>query len=77
MSVLSMALCTTVFAWAPTRPAIRPLYRTVLIPALGLFGVLVVPGTSGLGEAASAREITSRRWPPSMSLSVAAANEHG
>ena len=40
MSVVSMALCTSAFAWVLTRPAIEPLYRTVLIPSLGLFGVL-------------------------------------
>ncbi len=40
MSVLSMAACTTAFAWVLTRPAIGPAYRTVLIPILGGFGVL-------------------------------------
>lgn len=40
MSVVSMALCTTVFAWLLTRGAVEPIYRSVLIPALGLFGVL-------------------------------------
>lgn len=40
MSVLSMALCTTGFAWVLTRPIVQPLYRTVLIPVLGLFGLL-------------------------------------
>jgi hypothetical protein len=40
MSVLSMSLCTSAFAWALTRPAVDPLYRTVLIPALGAFGLL-------------------------------------
>ena len=40
MSVLSMAACTSVFAWVLTRPRIEPLYRTVLIPALGTFGLL-------------------------------------
>jgi len=40
MSVISMATCTTAFAWLLTRPLIEPAYRTVLIPALGLFGVL-------------------------------------
>jgi hypothetical protein len=39
MAVVSMALCTTAFAWVLTRPAVEPLYRTVLIPALGLFGL--------------------------------------
>jgi len=40
MSVISMAACTSLFAWVLTRPRIEPLYRTVLIPALGTFGVL-------------------------------------
>jgi ABC-type nickel/cobalt efflux system permease component RcnA len=40
MSVVSMALCTSAFAWLLTRPAVEPLYRTALIPALGVFGVL-------------------------------------
>ncbi len=39
MSVVSMAVCTTAFAWVLTRPVIEPLYRTVLIPAFGLFGL--------------------------------------
>jgi high-affinity nickel permease len=39
MSVLSMALCTSAFAWVLTRPVVEPVYRSVLIPALGLFGV--------------------------------------
>lgn len=40
MSIVSMAACTTAFAWVLTRPVIEPLYSTVLIPALGVFGVL-------------------------------------
>ena len=39
MSVLSMALCTSLFAWVLTRPIVEPVYRTVLIPALGLFAL--------------------------------------
>jgi hypothetical protein len=39
MSIASMALCTTAFAWLLTRRMIEPLYRTVLIPAFGLFGL--------------------------------------
>jgi hypothetical protein len=38
-SVISMAACTTAFAWVLTRRPIEPVYRTVLIPALGLFGL--------------------------------------
>lgn len=40
MSILSMAACTTVFAWVLTRPVIEPIYRTALIPALGVFGLM-------------------------------------
>jgi ABC-type nickel/cobalt efflux system permease component RcnA len=40
MSVVSMAACTAAFAWVLTRPIIEPVYRTVLIPGLGLFGVM-------------------------------------
>jgi hypothetical protein len=40
MSLVSMALCTTAFAWVLTRRLVAPLYRTVLIPVLGLFGLL-------------------------------------
>jgi hypothetical protein len=39
VSIVSMALCTTVFAWVLTRPVIEPIYRSVLIPALGVFGL--------------------------------------
>lgn len=40
MSVVSMAACTGIFAWVLTRRRIEPLYRTVLIPALGAFGLV-------------------------------------
>jgi len=40
MSILSMALCTAAFAWVLTRPVIEPLYRTVVIPCLGAFGLM-------------------------------------
>jgi len=40
MSILSMALCTAAFAWMLTRPVIEPLYRAVVIPALGVFGLM-------------------------------------
>jgi hypothetical protein len=48
MSVVSMAICTTAFAWILTRPLIEPVYRSVLIPALGLFGVLFGLSYAGL-----------------------------
>lgn len=40
MSVLSMAACTSAFAWVLTRPVVEPVYRTALIPALGVFGLM-------------------------------------
>ncbi|CAN5568806.1 hypothetical protein BH20ACT15_BH20ACT15_01840 [soil metagenome] len=40
MSVLSMTACTTAYAWLLTRRPIEPLYRTVLIPMIGGFGVI-------------------------------------
>jgi ABC-type nickel/cobalt efflux system permease component RcnA len=39
MSIASMAACTTAFAWVLTRPIVEPIYRSVLIPGIGLFGV--------------------------------------
>ena len=35
-----MAACTAAFAWVLTRPLVEPVYRTVLIPGLGAFGVM-------------------------------------
>lgn len=49
MSAVSMTLCTTAFAWLLTRPLIDPLYRTVLIPAFGLFGLLFGAWYVGIG----------------------------
>jgi high-affinity nickel permease len=40
MSIVSMAACTAAFAWVLTRPIVEPVYRTVLIPGLGVFGVM-------------------------------------
>jgi hypothetical protein len=40
MSMVSMAACTSAFAWALTRPAVVPVYRVVLMPAMGVFGLL-------------------------------------
>src|SRR5918995_1209289 len=39
MSVASMAVFTSAFAWVLTRRIVDPVYRTVLIPAFGLFGL--------------------------------------
>jgi hypothetical protein len=40
MSVVSMAACTTVYSWLLTRPVVDPVFRTVLIPVLGAFGLV-------------------------------------
>jgi hypothetical protein len=40
MSMVSMAMCTSAFAWALTRPAVVPVYRVVLMPAMGVFGLM-------------------------------------
>jgi tetrahydromethanopterin S-methyltransferase subunit E len=49
MSIVSMAACTATFAWVLTRPIVEPVYRTVLIPSLGVFGVLFGLSYAGLG----------------------------
>ena len=48
MSVVSMAACTAAFAWILTRPLVEPVYRSVLIPGLGLFGVMFGLSYAGL-----------------------------
>jgi high-affinity nickel permease len=40
MSMLSMVLCTSGFAWAFTRPAVAPLYNSLLVPALGVLSLM-------------------------------------
>jgi ABC-type nickel/cobalt efflux system permease component RcnA len=40
MSIVSMAACTAAFAWVLTRPVVAPVYRSLLIPLLGAFGVM-------------------------------------
>lgn len=40
MSIVSMAAFTAAFAWVLTRPVIEPVYRTVLIPGMGAFGIV-------------------------------------
>jgi high-affinity nickel permease len=49
MSIVSMAALTATFAWVLTRPIVEPVYRTVLIPALGSFGVLFGLWYTGIG----------------------------
>jgi ABC-type nickel/cobalt efflux system permease component RcnA len=48
MSVVSMALCTSAFAWVLTRPMLEPVYRSVLIPAFGAFGAVFGIGYVGV-----------------------------
>ena len=40
MSIASMAALTAAFAWILTRRMVEPVYRSVVIPALGAFGIL-------------------------------------
>jgi ABC-type nickel/cobalt efflux system permease component RcnA len=40
MTIVSMAALTGAFGWLLTRPLVEPVYRAVLIPALGLFGLI-------------------------------------
>ena len=49
MSAVSMTLCTAAFAWLLTRPLIDPLYRTVLIPGFGVFGLFFGAWYVGIG----------------------------
>jgi ABC-type nickel/cobalt efflux system permease component RcnA len=49
MAAVSMTLCTTAFAWLLTRRLIDPLYRTVLIPAFGVFGLFFGAWYVGIG----------------------------
>jgi ABC-type nickel/cobalt efflux system permease component RcnA len=49
MSVVSMAALTAAFAWVLTRPVVEPVYRAVLIPLLGTFGLLFGLWYAGIG----------------------------
>jgi ABC-type nickel/cobalt efflux system permease component RcnA len=49
VTIFSMAACTTAFTWLLTRPLIEPVYRSVLIPALGVFGLTFGLWYVGLG----------------------------
>jgi hypothetical protein len=49
MTIVSMAGLTGVFSWIVTRPLVEPVYRAVLIPALGMFGLLFGLWYAGLG----------------------------
>jgi hypothetical protein len=49
MSIVSMTACTAGFAWVLTRPVVEPVYRTVLIPGLGVFGVMFGLWYAGIG----------------------------
>jgi high-affinity nickel permease len=49
MSIVSMAALTATFAWVLTRPIVEPVYRSVLIPVLGAFGVLFGMWYTGIG----------------------------
>lgn len=49
MTLVSMAALTSAFAWLLTRRLVEPVYRAVLIPALGLFGLMFGLWYSGIG----------------------------
>jgi hypothetical protein len=49
MSIISMAALSGAFAWVLTRPFLEPVYRAVLIPALGMFGIVFGLWYAGLG----------------------------
>ena len=49
MTVLSMVGATSAFAWVLTRPLIEPLYRRVVIPALGVFALAFGGWYTGVG----------------------------
>lgn len=49
MSIVSMTACTAGFAWVLTRPVIEPVYRTVLVPGLGVFGMMFGLWYAGIG----------------------------
>lgn len=49
MTAVSMTLCTTAFAWLLTRRLVAPLYRTVLVPALGICGLVFGAWYAGVG----------------------------
>lgn len=49
MSLVSMMGWTACFAWLLTRPALEPAYRTFVIPALGLLGIMFGVSYAGLG----------------------------
>ena len=49
MSIASMAALTGAWAWLLTRPVIEPVYRRVMIPALGLFGLMFGLWYAGTG----------------------------
>jgi high-affinity nickel permease len=48
MSIFSMVAATSFFAWVLTRPLIEPIYRRVLIPALGVFALVFGGWYAGL-----------------------------
>ena len=49
MSAVSMTLCSIAFAWLLTRRLVDPMFRTVLIPAFGIFGLMFGVWYAGIG----------------------------
>jgi hypothetical protein len=48
-SIASMTAFTAAFAWILTRPIIESVYRSLLIPGLGVFGVMFGLWYAGIG----------------------------
>jgi ABC-type nickel/cobalt efflux system permease component RcnA len=48
MSILSMTLFATAFAWIFTRRVVEPVYRVALIPAIGAFGLFFGIWSTGI-----------------------------
>jgi len=48
-SIASMAAFTAAFAWVLTKPLIEPIYRAVVIPGMGAFGMIFGLWYAGLG----------------------------
>lgn len=48
MSIISMSAMTAAFAWLFTRPVVAPVYRAVLIPLIGAFGLMFGLWYSGI-----------------------------
>jgi hypothetical protein len=64
-SVASMTAFTAAFAWILTRPIIETVYRSLLIPGLGVFGVMF--GALVRGDRVDGRAVKTAGPGPSRS----------